>query len=80
MTIIGASSAVRTQSFVMARWVYERIDLSDTPRRGDEIDVLDALGEEGWELVAITPNHVAYLKREVASSRRSAGEAAQKRR
>jgi hypothetical protein len=27
--------------------------------------VLSALGEEGWELVSITPNSIAYLKREI---------------
>jgi hypothetical protein len=57
---------------MMSKWEYKKIDLSETPRRGDEIDVLDTVGEEGWELVAITQNHVAYLKRQVASKRRPA--------
>ena len=61
---------VREESAMMSKWEYEKIDLSDTPRRGDEIDVLDTLGDEGWELVAITQKHVAYLKRQVASKRR----------
>src|SRR5262245_34010923 len=33
--------------------------------RGDELDMLNAAGAEGWELVGITSNNVAYLKREI---------------
>jgi hypothetical protein len=62
-------ATVREEPAVMPKWEYEKIDLSDTPRRGDEIDLLDTLGEEGWELVAITQKHVAYLKRQVARKR-----------
>jgi hypothetical protein len=38
----------------------------DLPRGTDEIDVLNDAGEEGWELVAIAANNVAYLKRQIA--------------
>jgi hypothetical protein len=47
----------------MPRWQYRVIDLSDLPREADDIDLLNAAGDEGWELVAITINAVAYLKR-----------------
>ena len=46
-------------------WEYRKIALNEHPRRSDDIDVLSALGEEGWELVTITPNSIAYLKREI---------------
>ena len=44
-------------------WEYTRADLSLTSKRGSELDILNALGAEGWELVAIMSNNVAYLKR-----------------
>jgi hypothetical protein len=50
----------------MPQWEYLRLDLSDTPRRGEEIDVLNRAGSEGWELVTVTINGVALLKREIA--------------
>jgi H-NS histone family len=46
-------------------WEYRKINLNEVPRRRDEIDVLCDAGEEGWELVAILPNNVAYFKREI---------------
>ena len=47
------------------QWEYRKIALNDHSRTRDDIDVLSGLGEAGWELVAITANNVAYLKREV---------------
>jgi hypothetical protein len=47
----------------MPQWDYRKIDLNDEPRTEEDIDVLINAGEEGWELVIITPNNVAYLKR-----------------
>ena len=29
------------------------------------VDVLNDAGDDGWELVAILPNNIAYLKREI---------------
>ena len=46
-------------------WEYRKINLNEVPRRSDELDVLDDAGEEGWELVTILPNNVAYFKREI---------------
>jgi DNA-binding protein H-NS len=46
-------------------WEYRKIDLSQHRPRGDELDLLNAAGEEGWELVSITNNNIAYLKRPI---------------
>jgi hypothetical protein len=54
----------------MPEFEYEKINLNSIPRTGDDIDLLDALGEDGWELVAITPNNIAYLKRQVAHAKK----------
>ena len=47
----------------MMRWEYRKIDLNDVPRRVDDIDVLIDAGKDGWELVGVTTNNIAYLKR-----------------
>jgi hypothetical protein len=47
----------------MQGWEYRQIDLNELPPKTDEVDVLNELGKQGWELVAILHNHVAYLKR-----------------
>ena len=57
----------------MQRWEYTRIDLSSASARHDEIDFLTSAGTEGWELVAITVNNTAYLKRPVAGAKRTTG-------
>ena len=49
----------------MADWTYRKIDLNDLPRKRDDIDALNDAGLEGWELVAILPNNVALLKRQL---------------
>jgi hypothetical protein len=51
----------------MVRWEYLTIDLAYLPARIDDIDLLNEAGEEGWELIAITSNHIAYLRRQVAN-------------
>jgi hypothetical protein len=50
----------------MPHWQYRMNQLNDLPRKTDEIDLLNDTGEEGWELVAIAANNVAYLKRQIA--------------
>jgi hypothetical protein len=45
------------------RWQYRTALLSCLPRRVLEVDLLNELGADGWELVNITPTGVAYLKR-----------------
>lgn len=49
----------------MSTWEYRKIDLNEVPRKMDDLDLLNQAGEDGWELVGITPNSVAYLKRVV---------------
>ena len=60
----------------MREWEYYKLDLSDVPRRGDEMSLLNRFGKEGWELVSVTEHGIAYLKREIVepvkSRRRSA--------
>jgi hypothetical protein len=41
------------------------IDLANLPATTGEIDLLDEVGEQGWELIAIMSNHVAYLRRPI---------------
>ena len=40
-----------------------KINLNELLRKTDDIDVLTDAGAKGWELVAIAPNNIAYLKR-----------------
>jgi hypothetical protein len=49
----------------MHQWEYQKLGLNDLPRKADDIDVLNAAGKDGWELVAITANNVAILKRQI---------------
>ena len=49
----------------MRQWEYRKINLNDTGRKTDDIDLLDNAGKSGWELVGIATNNVAYLKDEV---------------
>ena len=54
----------------MPEWEYTRINLNDGPRRSDDIDLLNDAGKEGWELVNITTNNIAFLKRQIAEPAR----------
>ena len=49
----------------MTEWEYLKINLNQHPPRGDELDLLNAAGAEGWELVGITSNNTAYLRRQI---------------
>jgi hypothetical protein len=49
----------------MPEWEYRKIDLGDLPRNTSDLDLLDKAGEEGWELVVITSNNIAYFKRQI---------------
>jgi hypothetical protein len=46
-------------------WQYRKILLNEHVRSGDDIELLCAAGKQGWELIAITPNSVAYLRRAI---------------
>jgi hypothetical protein len=47
----------------MPQWEYSKRNLGDAPTKTDDIDLLNDAGRDGWELVAITVNNLAYLKR-----------------
>ena len=47
----------------MTQWEYRKLDLNTTSARSSEIDLLDGAGKDGWELIRITANNFAYLKR-----------------
>ena len=49
----------------MPQWQYTKIDLNNVPAKSSDIDLLDDAGKDGWELVGITANSCAYLKRMV---------------
>ena len=52
----------------MPQWQYREVNLSELPPETDEIDLVNAAGDDGWELVVITRNNIAYPE---ASARRS---------
>ena len=52
----------------MPQWEYSKRDLSEVPTKIDDIDLLNDAGRDGWELVSITANNIAYLKRPVGGS------------
>jgi hypothetical protein len=47
----------------MPQWEYSKIDLNNVPTKSSDLDTLDDAGKDGWELVSITANNFAYLKR-----------------
>lgn len=47
----------------MPHWEYRKIDLGGAPVKNCDIDLLDDAGRDGWELVGITINGMAFLKR-----------------
>jgi hypothetical protein len=53
----------------MPEWEYRKIDLNDPPREATDLDLLEKAGDEGWELVVITVNNIAYMKRPITKSR-----------
>ena len=50
---------------VMTQWEYRKIHLSGLPPGGGDIDILNDAGADGWEIVGVTINNVAYLKRQL---------------
>jgi hypothetical protein len=43
----------------MSQWEHRKFNLNEAPRKLDDIDLLT----QGWELVTITTNSMAYFKR-----------------
>lgn len=58
------------RGIALIRWEYCEIDLCDTFRDLDEVDILNRAGADGWELVAIRSPYRAILKRPIASAGR----------
>ena len=56
----------------MQQWEYTKIDLGGASAKRGDTDILTSVGNEGWELVAVTINNAAYLKRPVASANSTA--------
>ncbi len=50
-------------------WEYRLLDLCAIPNKLTAIDLLNEAGSDGWELVMITRNNMAYLKRPVAPAK-----------
>jgi hypothetical protein len=53
----------------MPEWEYSTINLSELPLKPGIIAVLSDAGKDGWELVTINPNNIAYLKRQIRKPR-----------
>jgi hypothetical protein len=49
----------------MPEWEYTLISLNDLPLKPGVTAVLSLAGKDGWELVTITSNNIAYLKRQI---------------
>ena len=54
----------------MTQWEYMTIDFGELPPRARPLAALNNAGGQGWELVAIVSNNVAYLKRPVGKGSR----------
>jgi hypothetical protein len=52
----------------MSIWQYLQLDLNELAAGDSEVDALNAVGKNGWELVTITSHKIAYLKREAPLS------------
>jgi hypothetical protein len=59
----------------VTRWDDIRLDLSSVPLKTDDVELLNDLGEQGWELVAVTANAQAYFKKPVPESAPAVGPA-----
>jgi hypothetical protein len=49
----------------MPLWEYKKLDLADVPLKIADTDILNEAGKDGWELVSLTANSLAYLKRQI---------------
>lgn len=52
----------------MTEWQYRKIDLNLHDPRWGELSVLNAAGADGWELVGISSNQIAYMKRPLSQA------------
>ena len=65
---------IREEMRAVTEWEYRKIDLNQQRPRSDELDMLNAAGADGWELVGITSNNTAYLKRPIEEPARAPSE------
>jgi phosphoglycolate phosphatase-like HAD superfamily hydrolase len=58
----------------MTHWVYEKVDLASAPLKAKDSDIalLNELGRNGWDLVVVTTNAQAYVKKAVDPATKSA--------
>ena len=49
----------------MPQWEHLVVDLNTISAKSSDVALLDQLGQERWELVSITSNKMAYMKRKV---------------
>ena len=49
----------------MSAWEYQKIDLNHLSPKAEDVHLLCDVGKDGWELVLISANNVAYLKRQL---------------
>ena len=49
----------------MTRWEHIKVNVNEATAKDADVALLNELGREPGELVTITPNHIAYLKRRV---------------
>ena len=51
----------------MPQWQYLTIYLNEIPLGSDALAVLNDAGGEGWELIGITANNIAFMKRQIVA-------------
>lgn len=51
---------------------YLRINLNEAGKRQQDTDILNEIGKDGWELMGILPNNMAYLKRPIPNQLQAA--------
>jgi hypothetical protein len=51
----------------MPQWEYSKRNLNEASAKVSDVDLLNDVGKDGWELVSITINNLAYLKRPLAA-------------
>jgi hypothetical protein len=59
------TAKVKLGRATMPQWEYDKIDLNDLLRKRSDVDALNDAGDDGWGLVNITANAIAYLKRPI---------------
>jgi hypothetical protein len=66
-TIAAAKRQLSDEHRDRPQWEYREIILGEF-LGSREVDALNEAGKEGWELVGVTANSIAYLKRQVPTT------------